>query len=93
MKLSDYEKAETSNIDYKESLEKIKPKSWLKSVSAFANTKGGTILFGIKDKDHNPVGLKDIKEDAEKITELINSKITPLPRYEINTFNEEDKDF
>ena len=93
MKLSDYEKAETSNIDYKESLEKIKPKSWLKSVSAFANTKGGTILFGIKDKDHNPVGLKDVKEDAETITELINSKITPLPRYEINTFNEEDKDF
>ena len=56
MKLSDYEKAETSNIDYKESLEKIKPKSWLKSVSAFANTKGGTILFGIKDKDGNVNG-------------------------------------
>lgn len=93
MKLSDYEKAETSNIDYKESLEKIKPKSWLKSVSAFANTKGGIILFGIEDKSHKSVGLKDVKEDAETITELINSKITPLPRYEINTFNEEDKDF
>lgn len=37
MKISEYEKAETSNIDYKEKLEERKPKSWLKSVSAFAN--------------------------------------------------------
>lgn len=36
MSLSDYERAETSNIDYKVSLEEKKPKSWLKSVSAFA---------------------------------------------------------
>lgn len=33
LKVSDYEKAETSNIDYKVSLEINKPKSWLKSVS------------------------------------------------------------
>ena len=50
LKVSDYEKAETSNIDYKVSLEVNKPKSWLKSVSAFANTKGGIILFGVDDK-------------------------------------------
>ena len=52
MRISDYERAETSNIDYKEKLEEKKPKSWLKSVSAFANTKGGIILFGVEDKSH-----------------------------------------
>ena len=52
MKISDYKKAETTNIDYKEYLEEKKPKSWLKSVSAFANTKGGIILFGVSDKNH-----------------------------------------
>ncbi|MBP5426433.1 MAG: putative DNA binding domain-containing protein [Clostridiales bacterium] len=93
MNIHDYEKAETSNIDYKEELEEKKPKSWLKSVSAFANTKGGIILFGINDKNHTLVGLKDIQRVAEKITELINSKITPLPRYEINTFSEDGKDY
>ena len=86
MKVSDYEKAETSNIDYKVSLEVNKPKSWLKSVSAFANTKGGIILFGVDDKTHELKGLNDIQEASEKITEIINSKILPLPRYEINTF-------
>lgn len=91
MKVSDYEKAETSNIDYKVSLEVNKPKSWLKSVSAFANTKGGIILFGVDDKTHELKGLNDIQEASEKITEIINSKILPLPRYEINTFIEEKK--
>lgn len=93
MKISDYEKAETSNIDYKVALEINKPKSWLKSVSAFANSKGGIILFGIEDKKHELIGLKNVVEDAEKITEIINSKIMPLPRYEINAFVEDGKDF
>lgn len=31
-------------------LEEKKTKSWLKSVSAFANSKGGIILFGIEEK-------------------------------------------
>lgn len=64
-------------------LEEKKPKSWLKSVSAFANSKGGIILFGIEDERHKLKGLDDINYVAEKITELINSKITPLPRYEV----------
>lgn len=38
MKLKDYENAETTNIDFKEKVELNKPKSWLKSVSAFANS-------------------------------------------------------
>lgn len=93
MKISDYEKAETSNIDFKEMLEEKKPKSWLKSVSAFANSKGGIILFGVEDKTHKLIGLNNINKIAEKITELINTKITPLPRYEINTFEDDNKDF
>lgn len=93
MKISDYEKAETSNIEYKEKLEERKPKSWLKSVSAFANSKGGIILFGVEDKTHKLTGVDDIEYLSDKITELINSKITPLPRYEIKTFVEDGKDF
>lgn len=93
MKLSDYEKAETTNIDFKLELEIRKPKSWLKSVSAFANTKGGVILFGVDDKTHEGIGVENICEVTEKISELINSKIEPLPRYEINCFEENGKDF
>ena len=37
MHLKDYGKIESTNIEFKEKVEHSKPKSWLKSVSAFAN--------------------------------------------------------
>ena len=93
MKLEDYKKVETTNIDFKVDLEKDKPKSWLKSVSAFANTKGGIILFGIDDKTHEEKGVADVVKTTEKISELINARIEPLPRYELNYFEENGRDF
>lgn len=41
---------EASHVDYKERLEEKKPRSWLKSVSAFANTEGGHLIFGVKNE-------------------------------------------
>ena len=38
---------EATEYDKKQSLEEKKPKSWCKSVSAFANTFGGALIFGI----------------------------------------------
>ncbi len=93
MRLEDYKKVETTNIDFKVDLEKEKPKSWLKSVSAFANTKGGIILFGVDDKTREKKGIANVVKTTEKISELINSRIEPLPRYELNYFEEDGKDF
>lgn len=39
--------AEETEYDFKAALETNKPKSWLKSVSAFANGIGGTLYFGV----------------------------------------------
>lgn len=55
--------AEATECDFKVALEIKKPKSWLKSVSAFANGIGGTLLFGIDD-NRNVVGLTDAQADA-----------------------------
>ena len=41
--------AEATECDFKVALEVKKPKSWLKSVSAFANGIGGTLFFGIME--------------------------------------------
>lgn len=41
--------SECSDYDFKLDLEIKKPKSWLKSVSAFANGLGGTLFFGVDD--------------------------------------------
>lgn len=93
MTLKDYEKVESTVIDFKEKVEYRKPKSWLKSISAFANSNGGILLFGVRDVDREPVGLKNVISDSEKISELINTKIVPLPRYELNAFVEDNKSF
>ena len=84
---------ENTNIDFKEKVEYQKPKSWLKSVSAFANTNGGVLLFGIRDNDKKEVGLVNVVKDSEKVSELINAKITPLPRYELKNFKKNNLDF
>ena len=47
--------AEATECDFKVALEVKKPKSWLKSVSAFANGIGGTLFFWIDD-DRNVIG-------------------------------------
>lgn len=42
---------ETTDYDKKQQLEVNKPKSWCKSVSAFANGRGGFLIFGVADDD------------------------------------------
>lgn len=42
--------AECTSYDFKEMLERKKVKSWLKSVSAFANTEGGSLFYGVSDE-------------------------------------------
>ena len=42
---------EATAYDNKQQLEVKRPKSWLKSVSAFTNGEGGTLVFGISDDD------------------------------------------
>ena len=69
---------ETTEYEKKVTLEEKDPESWLKSVSAFANTNGGFIIFGIDDND-NLVGINDPKKLADKISDYINNYIDPHP--------------
>lgn len=69
---------EATAYDKKQMLEVKLPKSWIKSVSAFANGEGGTLIFGISDDNHI-VRLADAEGDAEKISEEINSRLDSVP--------------
>ena len=83
--------AEATECDFKVALEVKKPKSWLKSVSAFANGIGGTLFFGI-DNDRNVIGLADAQTDAETISRLIKERITPYPNFILAPERENGKD-
>lgn len=82
--------AEATEYDVKAALEIRKPKSWLKSVSAFANGIGGTLIFGV-DNGHNVIGLPDPQGDAETISRLIKERLTPLPIFTLTPFEENGK--
>ena len=71
-------------------MEVKKPKSWFKSVSAFASGIGGTLFFGIVN-DRNIIGLADAQADAETISRLIKERITPLPEFVLSPMQEQGK--
>ena len=82
---------EATEYDKKQALEVNKPKSWCKSVSAFANGIGGKLIWGIADDD-TLVGLTDAKGDSEKISEAIKSHIDPIPDFKLSFAKCKDKE-
>ena len=67
--------AECSSYDFNEMLERKKVKPWLKSVSAFANTDGGSLFYGVND-DGEKFGVKG--EEASKRVSGTGQKIIDL---------------
>lgn len=67
---------ETRILEFKETI----TNTFLKTVSAFSNYDGGTILFGVDD-DGNVKGLPDVKQTCLDIENKINDSISPQPNY------------
>lgn len=80
---------EATEYDKKLTLEEKKPKSWCKSVSAFANTFGGALIFGISNEGM-VVGLENPEGDAEKISETIKTRLDPIPEFKLRFHKNED---
>ena len=80
---------EATEYDKKLVLETRKPKRWCKSVSAFANTAGGVLIFGISDEGQI-VGLENPEDDAEKISEIIKTRLDPIPEFKLRFYKSED---
>ncbi len=73
---------ETRILEFKETI----TNTFLKTVSAFSNYDGGTILFGVDD-DGNIKGLPDVKRACLDIENKINDSITPQPDYTLEIQN------
>jgi predicted HTH transcriptional regulator len=83
---------EATEYDKKEILEERRPKSWLKSVSAFANGIGGALIFGVNDNEE-PLGIIDSKDVSEKISEIIKTRMDPIPQVIMEIHEEAGKEF
>ena len=73
---------ETRILEFKETI----TNTFLKTVSAFSNYNGGTILFGVDDNG-NVKGLPDVKQACLDIENKINDSISPQPNYTLEIQN------
>lgn len=76
---------ESKNLEWKEQINK----TYLKTVSAFANYGTGKIYFGVNDKGER-VGLANPVADALSLENQIQDSIRPVPDYNIEIDDEDN---
>ena len=81
---------EATAYDKKLELEAKRPRSWCKSISAFANGDGGALIFGLEN-DGTVVGLQEPEATAEKISEIIKARMDPIPEFNLRFEKIDDK--
>lgn len=70
---------ETNDLEFKASI----TKTFLKTVSAFANYGTGRIVFGVDDSGVT-IGLSDPTADALRIENMINDSLDPVPHFSLD---------
>jgi len=76
---------ETDRFECKESLNFNSKALYARTIAAFANARGGVILFGIRDADRKVIGIKPgrLKDyDPAKLNQFLSSVLTPTPTWQ-----------
>ena len=97
MELKDYLKGqefEAKQFEFKEMVSHKNYERWAKTFSAFANSDGGKILFGVDD-DGRAVGIEKetLKQDILYINDICDKMIFPRISYEVEKIKLEDGSF
>lgn len=74
---------ERAVVEFKQELPGSDPTGVMKTVAAFANAGGGTVLFGVED-DGRIVGVGEhyARRSLDRLTNLIRDWVRPLPGFE-----------
>ena len=81
--------SEGKTLEFKRDLSSLK--RILRTVVAFANTSGGTLLIGVDDTTHDVRGVRNAREEEERLTNLVTDSISPqlVPDVELLRYREE----
>lgn len=83
-------KNEGKTLEFKENTRSIT--GIIKTIIAFANTAGGTIVIGVEDTTKKIVGLENSLQEEERLANTISDSIAPLivPDIEIQTYRDKE---
>lgn len=78
--------SEGKTVEFKEN--SASTQNIIKTLVAFSNTAGGTLVIGIRDSDKAIIGIEDPLTEEEKLANLINDCISPkiVPNIEIASY-------
>lgn len=81
---------ESNSLEFKESFNIANKSSYAKTLAAFANNRGGYIVFGIKNHPRKPIGIKKDKFESikqEDITDFLLNHFAPDIKWEMGIVN------
>lgn len=87
---------ESSSLEFKESFNFSNMDDYAKTMAAFANNKGGIIIFGVKDNPRIPIGIQKEKFDnikQEKVTGYLIEYFSPEIEWDIGITEVDGKYF
>jgi ATP-dependent DNA helicase RecG len=81
---------EGKTLEFKEDLSS--PRQVVRSVVAFANTAGGTIVVGIQDRTKAVVGIKDALTQEERVANVLADCVQPqlIPDIQIHSWRDRE---
>ena len=89
-------KRESSSLELKETFNWGSRSRYAKTMAAFANARGGYLVFGIKDRPHELAGMKndafDQLDDAD-LSQFLNEYFAPELRVERQVYEVGGKEF
>lgn len=87
---------ESKNLEFKANYNFNSFNTYSKTFCAFANNSGGMVIFGIKDKPREPIGMTNdnfANIEVEKISEYLNNHFAPEINFSIHDFKDGNKKF
>jgi len=80
---------ESNTVEFKEAFNKNSTAKYAKTMAAYANNRGGYIIFGVKDNPREVVGMKNNNFETlnqEQFTDALNSLFAPAMEWECGSF-------
>lgn len=82
------ERGEGDTREFKREVPRDKNNTFLKTVAAFANSKGGVILFGVVDETWEIKGIiGDVQQQCDRVVNMIRDNVVPQPNLRVETCN------